>query len=415
MAESFFFLFVFLKQFYLFDSGGIGIADVCMGICFVILFRRKKKRKNCLTKLKQEKYLMIFFGGVFLINSIYALKDGDWNYELYVLYWGFNIASIWCFQELCTKRFLSGINCIFKVNLILQFGIYLTGYGRVFVENWGGRRYMGTFNDPNQFAFYLFAMLLIICLYACYFKDITALLFYVISILLIGESKSTGVFVGIIFLTVGMLMYGIIKICRRKVLSKSIQICFIAIITVAVVMCLILIIPPAYFDIHNTDYTMIARIQEKIWKVLYGNNSTILADRGLDKVILYPEYLIWGAGEGGFNRFALAVQQNEIHCSFINIWFCYGVVPLTMLGMWIGGKIKGLSTENLIIVVSLFAESLFLVNYRQPLFWMVIVYGSMVREKMQDGENVCPNFWYMMKRKVYKINKSLRGLELFMN
>lgn len=54
-------------------------------------------------------------------------------------------------------------------------------------------------------------------------------------------------------------------------------------------------------------------------------------------------------------------------------------------------------------------------NYRQPLFWMVIVYGSMVREKMQDGENVCPNSWCMMKRKVYKINKGLRGLGLFMN
>jgi len=34
-------------------------------------------------------------------------------------------------------------------------------------------------------------------------------------------------------------------------------------------------------------------------------------------------------------------------------------------------------------VVGLLAESFFLVNYRQPMFWMILLYGSVVR---MDGD-----------------------------
>lgn len=39
------------------------------------------------------------------------------------------------------------------------------------------------------------------------------------------------------------------------------------------------IFPGPDFNLKNTDYTMLTRIQEKIWKVLYGGNSTMLSDR----------------------------------------------------------------------------------------------------------------------------------------
>ena len=57
----------------------------------------------------------------------------------------------------------------------------------------------------------------------------------------------------------------------------------------------------------------------------------MLSDRGMDRVALYPRYLLLGAGEGNFNRFLKAAQQNEIHCSFLNIWFRYGVIPNVLL------------------------------------------------------------------------------------
>ena len=43
-------------------------------------------------------------------------------------------------------------------------------------------RYMGTFNDPNQYAFYLFCMILLISLYACNYGDRTAPIYYCLGV-----------------------------------------------------------------------------------------------------------------------------------------------------------------------------------------------------------------------------------------
>ena len=51
-----------------------------------------------------------------------------------------------------------------KVNIGVQLLIYLTGRGRIFREYWGAVRYQGTFNDPNQLAFFLFMMILLLYL-----------------------------------------------------------------------------------------------------------------------------------------------------------------------------------------------------------------------------------------------------------
>lgn len=52
-------------------------------------------------------------------------------------------------------------------------------------------------------------------------------------------------------------------------------------------------------------------MESTIWRQFYH-----AFDRGMDRVALYPRYLLLGAGEGNFNRFLKAAQQNEIHCSF---------------------------------------------------------------------------------------------------
>ena len=75
------------------------------------------------------------------------------------------------------------------------------------------------------------------------------------------------------------------------------------VLILAAIAIVIKIFPGPDFNLKNTDYTMLTRIQEKIWKVLYGGNSTMLSDRGMDRVALYPRYLLLGAGEGNFNRF----------------------------------------------------------------------------------------------------------------
>lgn len=74
-AEVFFCLFVFMKQFYLFPSGSIGIGDVFLLISAIIVFVVQMfivKEKFLYTV---DFYWYIFIAFVVLINGFYFLKQ----------------------------------------------------------------------------------------------------------------------------------------------------------------------------------------------------------------------------------------------------------------------------------------------------------------------------------------------------
>lgn len=380
MAALFFYMFILLKQFYILDSGYIGIGDLCLSLCALCLFWRNYNIKKCKEELMNEKYLYGFLCAVIIINGIFSLKNRQWDYIRYTLYWIYNIAAIWCFQTLSNRRFLKNINMLFKMNIILQMLVYLTGYGRVFHEYWGGTRYMGTFNDPNQFAFFIFSMLLLIAMYAYNFGDRLLPIFYVMAFWLVSMSKSTGVFAGILILTLGMVINIVVCHYKSSILSNQFLIFAGVIVGVFAIILLRIIIPPFEFNIQDGSYSIISRIQEKVWKVIYGSGVSLLGDRGLDRIFIYPQYLLWGAGEGGFERFDLLAYQNELHSSFFSIWFCYGIGPLIIMLRWFHGKLRNLSIGEWSVICALIIESCFLINYRQPFFWMIIVYRCIVRK-----------------------------------
>lgn len=59
-----------------------------------------------------------------------------------------------------------------------------------------------------------------------------------------------------------------------------------------------------------------------------------LAGRGYDRMINHPEYLLFGAGEGGFERFESALT-GEIHSSFGTILFAYGIPGLVLFSSFL--------------------------------------------------------------------------------
>lgn len=87
---------------------------------------------------------------------------------------------------------------------------------------------MGTFNDPNQFAFFIFTMLLILVLiYLRNQQKKYIWLFWADAVFLIGVSKSTGVFTGLLTLIVllaGCLIWKIIR--NQNVKHSGILVCF---------------------------------------------------------------------------------------------------------------------------------------------------------------------------------------------
>ena len=379
-AVLFFLLFIFLKQFYLFPSGGMEAADVCLfASFFMLLCDCMRRRPERLLQLKTESLFYVFLASVLMINAYYGIRLGRGEFFKYTCFWIFNACAIWSFcylTEYGGKAFLTGINRVVKVNIGVQLLIYLSGHGRIFREYWGAVRYQGTFNDPNQLAFFLFMMILLLYLYRCRFGDRSFPVFYVLVLPVIAASKSTGILLGVFVFTILAVLYELYQIGCKKGVSVKVWILGICMGVLIFGLFLWWIWPAADFDVKTVDYNMLTRIQEKIWKVAHGGLLGLFLDRGMEKLVLYPQYLLYGAGEGGFDRFTLASQVNEIHCCLFSVMFCYGLIPTSCLLVWLGRKLRRIDAAMTSAVIGLLAESFFLVNYRQPMFWMILLYGS---------------------------------------
>ena len=379
-AVLFFLLFIFLKQFYLFPSGGMEAAGVCLfASFFMLLCDCMRRRPERLLQLKTESLFYVFLASVLMINAYYGIRLGRGEFFKYTCFWIFNACAIWSFcylTEYGGKAFLTGINRVVKVNIGVQLLIYLSGHGRIFREYWGAVRYQGTFNDPNQLAFFLFMMILLLYLYRCRFGDRSFPVFYVLVLPVIAASKSTGILLGVFVFTILAVLYELYQIGCKKGVSVKVWILGICMGVLIFGLFLWWIWPAADFDVKTVDYNMLTRIQEKIWKVAHGGLLGLFLDRGMEKLVLYPQYLLYGAGEGGFDRFTLASQVNEIHCCLFSVMFCYGLIPTSCLLVWLGRKLRRIDAAMTSAVIGLLAESFFLVNYRQPMFWMILLYGS---------------------------------------
>lgn len=160
--------------------------------------------------LKQDILLYLFLGFVIVINSIYGILNQNREFFKYSLFWLYNVCAIWTFRELCNlfgAKFLRQLNYIVKLNIITQLLVYLSGHGRLFHEYWGALRYMGTFNDPNQLAFFLFLMILLAYLYSCTAKDKTFPVFYLLTVPVLLATKSTGILLGFLSFTSLAILY----------------------------------------------------------------------------------------------------------------------------------------------------------------------------------------------------------------
>lgn len=387
LAGFFFFLFIFLKQFYIFPSGVAGAADICMFIAFLLVIMDCIGMKADIFQVQEDRLLYLFLLFVVAINSCYWLQTEKREFLKYTIFWFYNVGAIWTFRKLTEWKgewFLLWINRIAKGNVVLQLIVYVTGQGRVFQEYWGATRYQGTFNDPNQLAVFVFMMIMLLYMYQCKYQDRTFWIFYILAMPVIIASKSTGVLLGLLVFTVMALLYIVYGIVCRYHISK--RLCVLGMAGVGIVLVLFLwwIWPSADFDVKMTDYDMLARIQEKIWKIIHGGLGELFLDRGMDKLLLYPKYLLYGAGEGGFDRFVLARQCNEIHCCLFSIMFCYGILPTVIVLVWLIRNLRNTNPAMKCAVAGLLAESFFLINYRQPVFWMILLYGSVVTTDGQE-------------------------------
>ena len=99
---------------------------------------------------------------------------------------------------------MSGLCWMCRINLIFQVLLLVSGRGRYFYETWGGSRFMGIFNDPNQFTVFIFIMMLVLFMEyrrKAVYTAKTRIGFwgmFLLGVFLIGKAESTGMFIGLL-------------------------------------------------------------------------------------------------------------------------------------------------------------------------------------------------------------------------
>lgn len=373
-ASVLFLLGVLFKQFYLVSSGGFQLGDFCFMGSFVILVAFYNRFRIPLTG--NDNLFMGFVGCVALINFIYICiygmdYPGEFRFHMSIVYYLYNLFIILTFRQFSTdKAFLTKLRKVLQLGLLIQLGVSIAGLGR-----YGSMRYMGTFNDPNQFGFFVFASFLMIFIVSMVTKEGHPLIWYAVAFYLIMRSVSTGMLLG---MTVLFVVYIFLKISELNYRSAVL---FMAIVATFFLTMLLLHFGVIRIPASIAQSTMVQRALSKIWSFGLGSNAVssggfrnLIIDRCWDRLWDYPSKILYGAGEGYYDRFPSArFNDNEVHSSILGPLFYYGIFPCSIWFVWTAKQLKGIKRELWCAYLALIIESITLVNNRQPFFWMIFV------------------------------------------
>lgn len=375
MAKLCFLASFLVKPFYFQASGSLQIADILVLLSFAFCFAEQGLGFKIRT-IDFSITAFVFF--VVAIDALYCAIMQDASFLLYSSYYVFNLMVIMLARSLFERSsgLLRAFMWVLFVDMLVQVASYLLGFGKWDSET----RFNGTFNDPNQMAYYMLTSLAVISVIRKRFGEKLFGLWDLVSLFCIIVSASTGMMLGYVLLEV-------VKICvvftgkGRIILAGFVFLSSLLVFSGG----LSVILSTAMGDTSSYQ-----RIVEKLGKISFSisdvtYSNSIIGDRCLDKVVMYPEYILFGAGEGVWTRFAGAIP-NECHSTFMGILFYYGVIPFCFLMKWIADNFRKADRASCLMVLAVMIEAFFLANQRQPLFWLSIeLLGLEPRKQAADN------------------------------
>lgn len=105
--------------------------------------------------------------------------------------------------------------------------------------------------------------------------------------------------------------------------------------------------------------------------------------RGYDRITNHPEYLVFGAGEGAYNRFDTFIADHEMHSSIGTIIFCYGIPGTVLFLIFVYSIFKKLPWFYLVYALPLFAYGLTHMGLRFTIFWVVLMMFPIIRAERE--------------------------------
>lgn len=210
-------------------------------------------------------------------------------------------------------------------------------------------RSSGTFNNPNQLG---------------YFAVLSA------SIIVLGQHRAR---LSTLSATVGLVSCVYLALISASKAGMACTALVIAIATVSRLRTVLMAAAVAGLLLLLVD-SIGHSIDRSIERVTTDESHGFIEERGYDRIVEHPEYLLFGAGEGGYIRFreTSAIGSHELHSSGGTLFFCYGVVG-TALFLAFGYQVLRVARlRQMLIVLPAAAYGLSHQGMRVPLFWIFL-------------------------------------------
>jgi hypothetical protein len=364
------FMFFILNPFLLFGSGLPQPADWLMAIIFtfIILYGYRFQTINENRLINRHRLFVIY---VTLVNTVWFFFI-DQSHEkrfptfLHSLFYIFNFLALRSVIALASnfkKEFLKFTIYGIGLSLIIQASL-------AFLLNYTGTRNALFFNNPNQLGYYA---LLSGSLYVYGIKHVkvpgifqlaTYFSFFFITLLSSSKAALAG---SIILISLAILNQGLVNIRQFVVLTITIGL-------------------GAYFVLNENLGSELFSYSINRFEMIGQDSDDTYQGRGYDRILNDPEYLVLGAGEGGYYRFNSLLEAGEIHSSFGTILFCYGIVGFVLFFRFLFAVFKGSSFFELLYFLPVFAYSITHQGLRDTLFWVFLGIGFVLnKQKLVKG------------------------------
>jgi hypothetical protein len=425
--------YIFLKQFYFWKSGLPQTADILFPFIFVsyLLFFKKLYWNSAIA------CLAIFFGYACSVNIFFFIVYRDTLFLNSNLYFLYNFAMVLFVNAMCTKFGKNFTNVtLFSLSAIIITQLL---FATIFSQYLHHVKFSGTMTNPNQFGLLIIFSISIIFLICNNYKSLAFKHYFILCVIfttglyLIDRSGSRASALGIlIFWVVWMAYFITLKKYKIVILFLIIPICFIAVLfgtgnnnkrtlrDKAVVTDEFkkeksqknLVNNIERVSSNNKIQTNIndSKTDSNINKSQTDNNVNesktnnielakivflkwcyihLLKRGDNDRILLHPQYLILGSGEGNYKRFS----KSEFHSLLGTIIFSYGIVGLFFFILF-WKKTGAFKIKFLIFILPIIVHSIFHNDIRQPFLWMIFIlinYFSMKETQNKSPVNNNPN------------------------
>ena len=304
--------------FYIFPSGTPQPAD------FLLLFTIAATLLIAWRRAPNEPVLYIsialFSGWIVLVNVVWFFINPDFVFLKKTSFYLYNAMVVLFvitagYHDFERLKVVVWWSCV--IALLAQL-VYLE-----FVFHGLGKRATGTFNNPNQLGYW--ALLMMACLAVVKERaplralDILALGagFYVLMLSLSKAASISGM----------LLILLILAFCRLQRSSG---------LVLAILLALGLIFQLASGGLVERfmSFEAVTNLEHRLSGIGKQEDDSLL-HRGYVRLIQHPQYLAFGAGEGGFERLSAEAEKQgkELHSTLGTILMSYGLVGLGLFGL----------------------------------------------------------------------------------